>query len=368
MNVNGATLELLRTARGLGASDLLLVAGAPPSIYINATMQPLRTEPMSAEQVRGLIDGLMDVDHRGRLDRDRDVDFAVGDASFGRCRVNVHYERGGVAAAIRFVSELVPDLVSLNLPVALGDCTRLPRGLVLVTGGTGSGKSTTLAAMINEINRETSVHIITLEDPVEYLIRNDRSIIEQREIGADSPSFHAALRHVVRQKPDVIMIGELRDLETIRAAVTAAEMGHLVLGSLHTINAAHTIERIVDVFDPAQQPQIRVQLAGALRVVACQTLFPTTDGTGLVPAVEILINTPGIARAIRDGETHLIGGMIETGADRGMQTLDRAIIDLVLDGRITRGHALAKAIDAARMEATLNRLTAEGRRTATAWG
>ena len=359
MNICGELLELLREAFERGASDLLIAAGAPPSVYINTQLLPLNTDILSAEAVRALLEDPMDDGLRQRLHQHKDVDFAIGDQSFGRCRVNIHYQRDSLAAAFRFIPSTIPDLDSLNLPDILRDCARLPRGLVLITGGTGSGKSTTLAAMIDHINTESAVHVIALEDPIEYTFTNHRSIIEQREIGVDTPGFAEALRHIVRQKPDVTLIGEMRDLETIRAAITAAETGHLVLASLHTINAAQTVDRIVDVFDPAQQPQIRTQLAGALRAVACQALFHASDGSGMVPAVEIMISTPAIARAIRDGDTHLIAGMIETGATRGMQSLDRAIIDLVEAGRITREDALSKAIDPERMEHTLDREAVE---------
>jgi len=348
-------LELMKRARSMGASDLLICVGAPPSVYVNARMTPLTSEPLGPDEAKALVTSLLDDGLRERLERDRDVDFSNGHRSYGRCRVNVHYQRGSLAAAVRFVADTVPHIDTLHLPAVAREFARYPRGLVIITGGTGSGKSTTLAAIIDEINRTCAAHVITLEDPIEYAFRNDRCLIEQREIGSDSPSFAQALRHVVRQKPDIVMVGEMRDLETIATAVTAAETGHLVLASLHTMSAAQTIERIVDVFPPAQQPQVRLQLASALRAVACQTLFPTADGSGLVPAVEVLINIPPIARAIRDGETHLIQAMIETGSAKGMQTLDQAILELLQSGMITREDAMSKAVDPERLERVMSR-------------
>ena len=355
MNKDSGIWHWLKEAHARGASDLLVVAGSAPSAYINARLVSLSDQKLTDDDTRALVMEMLDEPLRDRLEKVRDADFSLGHSELGRCRVNVHYQRGSLAAAIRFVADKIPQFDDLGLPAIARDFARYPRGLVLITGGTGSGKSTTLAAIINEINQNTAAHIITLEDPIEYAFRNINSVIEQREIGVDSPSFVDALRHVVRQKPDVIMIGEMRDLETIRTAITAAETGHLVLASLHTISAAQTVERIVDVFEPAQQPQIRIQLAGALRAIACQTLFAEANGDGMVPAVETLINTPAIARAIREGDTHLIGGMVETGANRGMQTLDQNIVELVNAGKISREDAFAKAGDPERMERVLNR-------------
>ena len=355
MNVGPHILAHLKRARALGASDLLITAGSPLSVYINARLRPLTEPLLSPAEAREIIEEMLDPTLTEHLEQYRDVDFSLGHRDIGRCRVNVHYQRNSVAAAIRLVADEIPDFGKLNLPESMRDFARWPRGLVLITGGTGSGKSTTMAAIVNQINHDTAAHVITLEDPIEYAFRNIRCVIEQREIGSDAPSFGDALRHIVRQKPDVIMIGEMRDLETIRTAITAAETGHLVLASLHTINSAQTIERIIDVFPSAQQPQVRLQLAGALRAIACQTLFATKDGASVVPAVEILINTSAIARAIRDGETHLIGGMVETGANRGMQTLDAAILSLVQGDRISRSDALSKAVDPERLERVLDR-------------
>jgi len=267
--------------------------------------------------------------------------------------MNIHRQRGSYAAAIRFVNTEIPSFEQLGLPNKLAELAQLPRGLVLVTGATGSGKSTTLAAMIEHMNHRFERHIITLEDPIEFLFTHDRCVIEQREIGQDSPSFIDALRYVVRQKPDVILVGEMRDRETIATALTASETGHLVLGTLHTSSAAQTIERIIDVFQPEHQPQIRVQLANTLRAVVCQVLLGRDDRPGMVPALEILISTPAIRRTIRDGETHLIPGMIETGQKFGMCMLDRSLADLVAARVISGPSALSKAADPEKLERLL---------------
>ncbi|MCC7293532.1 MAG: PilT/PilU family type 4a pilus ATPase [Phycisphaerales bacterium] len=346
---------LLEQARAIGASDVLLVAGAAPSAYVHSRLKPLATKPLTAEQTAALLKDIISPAQLQHLTQQRDLDLSVALSSVGRWRVNVHYQRDSLAAAFRFIPSEIPSLESLNLPPILQVFTRLPRGLVLVTGGTGHGKSTTLAALVERINRDAALHVITVEDPIEYEFTARQSIIEQREIGIDSPSFASALRHVLRQKPDVIVVGEMRDLETIRIALTAAETGHLVLATLHTISAAQTIERIVDVFEPAQQPQIRTQLSGALQAVICQTLLPRTDVEGVAPAVEILVNTPAIARAIRDGETHLINGMIETGAAVGMMTLDAAILELERKGWIDAEQGLSRAQDPQRLLRMLNR-------------
>lgn len=358
MQEGDALLTLIRQARQTGASDLILVGGSRPSIYREAQMEPLEDTALPAGELDQMILSALDERQRERLANDRDLDFSMGLAGVGRFRVNIHYQRRSLAVAIRFVSDKIPSLEELNLPAIVGQFAEYPRGLVLVTGGTGQGKSTTLAAMIDRINHSRTRHVITLEDPIEYAFRNDHSIIEQREIGEDSPSFASALRHVVRQKPDVILVGEMRDLETISTALTAAETGHLVLASLHTVSAAQTIERIVDVFDSRQQPQVRSQLAATLRAIVCQTLFRNERDGGMVPACEILVHTHAISRAIRENEVHLIYGMIETGSKWGMQPMDAAIAALVADGRVSPAAALSKAADAERLDKLLRRRAA----------
>ncbi len=352
-------LTLLIAAKRTGASDLLLAAGAPPSIYVNTRMDILAKEPLGASELNDMIAAFLNAKQRERLNQYRDLDFSIGRADLGRCRINIHYQRRSLAVAVRFINSDIPELEELNLPPHLAELAELPRGLVLITGPTGSGKSTTLAALLQRINRRRRAHVITLEDPIEFAFKNDKSIIEQREIGDDSPSFADALRHVVRQKPDVILVGEMRDLETISAALTAAETGHLVLASLHTNTAAQTIERVVDVFDSRRQQQIRVQLGATLRAIACQALFPNERDGGMVPAVELMTITPAIARAIRDNNTHLIDGMIETGGQHNMQTLDAAIAALVREGVISRDSAMAKAAEPERLERLMGRTAGE---------
>jgi len=324
------------------ASDLCFAPGAPPVVWVAGRMMPLDAPPLVPADIEAAFYPLLTASQRERLDACGDVDFSVGRPGVGRMRLNLHRQQGTLAAAIRFIPAAVPDFDGLKLPSRLRSFADLPRGLVLVTGGAGAGKSTTLAAMIQYMNCTHAYHIITLEDPIEFVFAHRRSVIEQREIGVDCPSFASALRHVVRQRPDVILVGEMRDLETISAALTAAETGHLVLASLHTASAVETVNRIVDVFPGSQQSQVRVQLADTLQGVACQTLFhDESDGT-LAPAVEILVATPAIRRAIRDNETHLLHGMIEMGRAQGMQTLDAAIANLVRRGAITMDAALAK--------------------------
>ncbi len=342
--------ELLRQARAAKASDLILVAGKPPSVYVHGHLRPLVEECLTQQALDTMLHRLLTEQQRAKLDKTGDADFSHGSPGIGRARVNVHRQRGSCAAAFRFINTEIPSLEQLNLPAKLSELAQLPRGLVLVTGATGSGKSTTLAAMIEYINQRFEKHVITLEDPIEFLFEHRCCVIEQREIGDDSPTFASALRHVVRQKPDVILVGEMRDRETIATALTAAETGHLVLGTLHTNSAAQTIERVIDVFDGGHQPQIRVQLANTLNAVICQTLLPREGEPGMVPAVEMMVMTPAVRRAIRDNETHLLPGIIETGQKFGMCTLDQALAQLVAAGRISAELARAHASDPEKIE------------------
>jgi twitching motility protein PilT len=327
----------------LGASDVIFVPGARPVVWVAGIMQTSDLPLLDARDIEAVFLPLLNEDQSTHLRKMGDLDFSLGRHGVGRFRINLHQQRGSLSAAMRFIPTEVPSFDRLKLPQRLLQFADLPRGLVLVTGGAGTGKSTTLAALIDYMNRGYAYHIITLEDPIEFTFRHSKSIIEQREIGVDCATFASALRHVVRQRPDVILVGEMRDLETIGAALTAAETGHLVMASLHTVSAVETVNRIVDVFPAAQQGQIRVQLADTLQGVACQTLFHDEKDGGMVPAVEILFPTPAIRRAIRDGETHLLAGMVETGKAIGMQTMDSAIAALVAGGRITSASALAKA-------------------------
>jgi twitching motility protein PilT len=335
--------QVLETMVKRGASDMIFVAGAPPVIWVTGQMQSVGSEHLMDADIASCFCPLLTDIQRERLDKVGDVDFSIGKAGVGRLRVNVHRQRGTLSVASRFIPHDVPAFDTLKLPLRVRDLADLPHGLVLVTGGSATGKTTTLAALIDHINRNYAYHIITLEDPVEFTFTHGRSIIEQREIGQDCETFASALRHIVRQRPDVVLVGEMRDLETISAALTAAEIGHLVLASLHTNNATETVNRVIDIFPATQQTQIRVQLAGTLQGVVCQCLFRDECDGGLIPAVEIMIPNPAIRRAIRDNETHLLTGMIETGKAAGMQTIDAAIAELITTGKVSLADGLAKA-------------------------
>ncbi|MCJ7545185.1 MAG: PilT/PilU family type 4a pilus ATPase [Phycisphaerae bacterium] len=326
-----------------GASDMIFVAGAPPVIWVLGRMQPVGSDRLNHDSIANCFLPLLSADQRERLDSVGDVDLSFGKAGVGRLRVNVHRQRGTLSVACRFIPQEVPSFDTLKLPLRVRDLADLPHGLVLITGGAATGKTTTLAALVNHINHNYAYHVITLEDPVEFSFAHGKSIIEQREVGQDCESFASALRHIVRQRPDVILVGEMRDLETISAALTAAEIGHLVLASLHTSNATETVNRIIDIFPANQQLQVRVQLSSILQGVVCQTLFRDECDGGLIPAVEIMIPNPAIRRAIRDSETHLIIGMIEMGKAAGMQTIDSAIAELISAGKVSLADGLAKA-------------------------
>ncbi len=326
------------------ASDLHLKVGNHPVMRINGALAPLVDLPvLDPATVRDLAESMMNDDQQQRFSLDLELDFAYSVPKVGRFRVNVYQQRGSMGAAIRAIHIGVPTIDDLGLPDVVKRFAGLPRGLVLVTGPTGSGKSTTLAALINYINQTRSVHIVTIEDPIEYLHRDHKSIINQREVGMDTRSFTQALRHVLRQDPDVILIGEMRDLETIATAVTAAETGHLVFATLHTQSAAQTIDRILDVFPPHQQPQIRMQLSVALEGVMSQALVPLARGEGRVAAVEVMVATGAIRNLIREGKTFQIPSAIMSGGREGMQTLNQALRRLVEQRKITYEDAVAKA-------------------------
>lgn len=326
--------DLLHAAVDSGASDVLLVAGSPPMFRIRGELQPAHLEALTPPVLETLFRQILSEERLARLEQNQDVDFAVAVPRLGRFRFNVHRQRGTYAAAVRHIPAEVPDLDQLNLPPAVKDLTRLKHGLVLVTGQTGSGKSTTLAAIIEHINQRDPKHIITLEDPIEFQYSHGRSLIEQREIGTDCPSFASGLKHVLRQDPDVILVGELRDLETIRTALQAAETGHLVLATLHSTSAAGAVDRVIEVFPPEEQSQIRSHLSECLRAVLTQQLLPSADGKDRVAAVEVLVVTRPIQTSIREGTSHLIPGMISTNRRAGMQTMEQALKELVLNGCI----------------------------------
>ncbi|HEX2951273.1 MAG TPA: PilT/PilU family type 4a pilus ATPase [Armatimonadota bacterium] len=327
------------------ASDLHLAVGSPPMMRVDGDLIPMSFPKLVPSSVQTMIYAILTDVQITQFERHWELDFAYSIPKVSRFRVNVHRQRGSVGAVLRTIPEDMPTLDALHMPTIVREMTERPRGLVLVTGPTGSGKSTTLAAMIDEINRTRRTHIVTIEDPIEFLHKNKMSVVTQREVGADTESFSIALRHVLRQDPDVILIGEMRDLETIAAAVTAAETGHLVLATLHTTSAAQTIERIIDVFPPHQQEQIRSQLSNTLEGILTQTLLPNIDGHGRSCAQEILVCTPAIRNLIREGKVHQMASVLQASAKYGMQTLDTALKQLVLTRKVSLEQAILKASD-----------------------
>ena len=325
------------------ASDLHLTVGSPPIIRINGLLERLDYPRLSANDTRELIYSILSQDQRQRLENEWEIDFSYSVPGRARFRVNAYFQRNSLGAAFRLIPIQIKKLDELGLPKALHDLTRKPRGFVIVTGPTGSGKSTTLAAMIDEINETRDEHIMTVEDPIEFLHRHKKCMVNQREVGADTKSFNRALKSVLRQDPDIILVGEMRDTETMATALTAAETGHLVFATLHTQDAPQTIDRIIDVFPPYQQDQIRVQLSTTLMGVCTQQLLPTADGRGRVVACELLIPTPAVRNLIREGKTHQIYSVMQTGTQYGMQTMDAALADLVRRGMITRDLALRRS-------------------------
>ncbi|MEW6399027.1 MAG: type IV pilus twitching motility protein PilT, partial [Bacillota bacterium] len=317
--------DLLGNAVDRGASDLHLGVGLPPVLRVDGRLERTPLPAVSADQMKEFLHEVTTPEQRGDLERDGQVDFSYGVAGLGRFRISVFRQRGTVAFAVRVIPTEVPSPDELGIPPALVVAAFAPKGLVLVTGPAGSGKSTTLAGLIDTVNRNSERHIITLEDPIEYLHRHRRSVVHQREVGTDTSSFAAGLRSALRQDPDVVMIGEMRDLETMATAITAAETGHLVMATLHTIDAAQTVARIVDAFPAGQQNQVRVQLAGALVAVAAQQLIPRADGQGRVAAFELLLCTPAAANLIREGKLHQLGTVLETGSALGMVTMRQSL-------------------------------------------
>ncbi|HEX3014939.1 MAG TPA: type IV pilus twitching motility protein PilT [Desulfobacteria bacterium] len=340
------TIEnILKMAFEKKSSDIHLAVVSPPAFRVNGELIPANSPPLTAEDTKNLAYAMMSEDIKHKFEAHGEADFSYSLPSVGRFRVNVFRQRGSVGLVIRLIPFNVPAFESLRLPPVILELAKLPKGMVLVTGPTGSGKSTTLASMIDYINNNRRAHIITLEDPIEYLHRHKKSIVNQRELGIDTQSFSAALRAVLRQDPDVILVGELRDLETISTALTAAETGHLVFSTLHTNDATQTVDRVIDVFPANQQQQIRVLLAAVLQGVIAQQLLPKADGTGRVAAIEVLVATAAIRNLIREGKTHQIYTAIQTGAKYGMQTMDKALIDLYNSGLITYEEAEQKMVD-----------------------
>jgi twitching motility protein PilT len=325
-------LEVIRR----DASDLHLTAGSPPMVRERGRLSALDYPALDSTTIREVVYSILSNDQRQKLETDWQIDLAYSIPGKARFRVNAYFRRASIGAALRVIPQEMPRFADLGLPPALLEFTKKPRGFVLVTGPTGSGKSTTLASMIDLINEQRSEHILTIEDPIEFLHRHKSCIVNQRELGADAQTFSLALKAALRQDPDVILVGEMRDLDTISTALTAAETGHLVFATLHTQDAAQTVDRIVDVFPPSQQHQVRVQLSVALQGIVTQQLLPTADGSSRVAATEVLIPTPAVRNLIREGKTHQIPSALQTGATHGMQTMDASLADLARNGKITR--------------------------------
>jgi twitching motility protein PilT len=346
--------NLLEEVVKQNASDLHLTVGVPPMLRVDGALKPFPgVQALTEKQVEEMIFSVVDETQKDILIKDKEVDFSFAFGTVARFRANGYHQKGNKALALRLIPVDIRTIEDLCLPTVLNELTELPRGLVLVTGPTGSGKSTTIAAMINKINREKNLHIITIEDPIEYSHAHDKSVIEQREVHYDTRSFAAALRSVLREDPDVVLIGEMRDLETIAAAITVAETGHLVFATLHTNNAAQSLDRMIDVFPSYQQNQIRAQLSNILQGVVSQRLIPQIGG-GRVAAAEIMISTPAVRNIIREGKTHQLDAVIQTGGDRGMITMDKALVNLVKLGKITADEARDYAIDAHEVDRLLH--------------
>jgi len=345
--------DILRNAVQAKASDIHLMVGAPPLFRIHTVVQPSDFPIVTPEGCMRICKELLGDKRWAEFEEKRDSDFSYEIPGLGRFRVNAHFQRNSIAMAFRTINDKIRPIDQLLLPEIVNKLTYLPRGLILVTGPTGSGKSTTLAAMVDSINRREQGHIITLEDPIEYAFVSNKCAIEQREVGADVPSFASGLRHVLRQDPDTILVGEMRDLETTASAITAAETGHLVFSTLHTVNAPQTIERIIDIYPSDEQNQIRSMLANTLQAVISQTLFKRADQPGMVPAVEIMLCTPAVRNCVRENRIFEISNVIETSRALGMQTLDSSIKQLFVNGFITREDAIAQAAHPEKLERAL---------------
>jgi twitching motility protein PilT len=347
--------DLLRMVVERGASDLHIKAGTRPMLRIDGTLVPIAEDRWSDEHVRSLIAEILTPEQIQTFGKKLELDCAYGLPNVSRYRINIYQQRGAIGAAIRTIPAAPPNLDKLKLPKIVRRLAMLPRGLVLVTGPTGSGKSTTLAAIVDVINHTRSCHVVTIEDPIEYLHTDDVCIITQREVGQDTHSFTDALRHVLRQDPDVILIGEMRDLETIGTAITAAETGHLVLATLHTTSAPQTIDRIIDVFPPHQQAQVRMQLSVALEGVLSQTLLPLKTPPGRVAAVEVMVGTPAVRNLIREGKTHQLFSTMQAGAKEGMHSLNQALRELVRSQTISLEVAMSHSSNTAELLQLLGR-------------
>ena len=345
--------EILQTACENKASDVHITVGIPPKMRVNGKLKTMPFERMLPGDTLEVLLSVMSEAQKERFEERGELDFSYSIPELGRYRVNAFKQRGTVALAFRLVSSEIPSPESLGVPESVIDLYQSKRGLVLVTGPTGSGKSTTLAAIIDKANHNRDAHIITLEDPIEYLHRHDLSIVNQREIGLDSHSYASALRAALREDPDVILVGEMRDFETISVAITAAETGHLVLSTLHTIGAASTVDRVIDVFPPHQQQQIRVQFANTLEAVISQQLLPKADGNGRIAAFEVLHSNNAVRNLIREGKSHQLTSVMQTNRKLGMITMDDSIQQLYFEGKITKETAIQFAVDPDAMEMKL---------------
>ena len=342
MNLDFA--EVLLEVIDRRASDLHLTAGVPPMVRVRGRLTPLEGFPvLTPTDTREIVYSILSDGQRQKFENNWQIDFAYQIPGHGRFRVNAYFQRSAVGAALRLIPFEVVPLETLGLPPVVAEFANRPRGLVLVTGPTGSGKSTTLASLIDVINSTREEHIMTIEDPIEFLHKHKKCIVNQRELGSDATSFADALRSALRQDPDVILVGEMRDIETISTAITAAETGHLVFATLHTQDTPQTIDRIIDVFPSAQQGQIRAQLSVALQGIMTQTLLPTADGSGRCVAAEVLVPTPAVRNLIREGKSHQIYSVLQTGGSHGMQTMDASLAGLVRAQKITKQLAEARA-------------------------
>jgi len=352
--------DLLRIIVEKGGSDLHISVGIPPIIRVDGQLLPTNYDKVTPQDSQRLIYDILTDDQIQRFETNFELDFSYQLAKLSRFRVNVFRQKGNVGIVMRVIPARVPGLKDLQLPPVLEELTRLPRGLVLVTGPTGSGKSTSLAAMINQINSERSVHIITIEDPIEYLHSHRFSVINQREVGQDTKTFANALRAALREDPDVILVGEMRDLETMQNAVSAAETGHLVFATLHTNSAATSVERIVDSFPPGQQEQVRLQLSNNLQAILCQQLIPRANQPGRCCVMEIMTASPAIRNLIRENKAHQITSMIQTSANLGMQTMDQGLRDAYIRGLITFEMAMERAMNPPELEKMIRTMTMPG--------
>jgi twitching motility protein PilT len=337
--------DLLVAMAERSASDLHIASGAPPTLRVHGHLVPLEYPPLTPDQTKALAYSMITTEQRERFEANHELDFSYGITGLSRYRVNVYQQKNAVGIAIRSIPHTPKSFEELGLPGDIcGNLISKHKGLILITGPTGHGKTTTMAAMIDKINKTRDVHIVTVEDPLEYLYEHQKALVNQREVGQDTHSFPAALKYVLRQDPDVVLIGEMRDLETIQAALTIAETGHLTFATLHTNSCAQSIDRVIDVFPPHQQSQVRAQLALVLEAVFNQLLIPRKDGRGRVLAMEILIATPAIRNMIREEKVHQIYSAMQAGQKFGMQTMNQALADAYLRGRITRQEALSRSL------------------------